>query len=79
MKQIEQKIVILILVILHFSCRTSQDEGQQQPSVSEPDVAIWTQLTTNSPSMHAHNAMAYDTLNNKIINYGGRSGFSRLY
>jgi len=75
MKHIKQNIMILILVILHFSCSYSLDDGQQPPSVSEPDAATWTQLTTNSPSMHANNAMAYDTLNKKIINYGGRSGF----
>jgi len=79
MMHIIQKITIPLLSILLFSCALPQDVGQNQPSDNDPDVATWTKLSTNSPSMHSMNAMAYDTLYKKIINYGGRTGFPDFY
>ena len=68
-----QIITLSLLMIVQFSC--ANNESQQQQSTNNQNVGIWTRLSTNSPSMRASNAMAYDTLHKKIINYGGRSGF----
>lgn len=73
MNHIIQIITLSLLIIVQNSC--TQNESQQQPLANDPVGAIWTKLSTNSPSMHSMNAMAYDTLNKKIINYGGRTGF----
>jgi len=73
MNHIIQKITLSLLMIVQLSC--AQNESQLQPSTNTANDAIWTQLLANGPSMHANNAMVYDTLNKKIINYGGRSGF----
>ena len=70
-----QKIALLILMLGQFSCNSTQDEGQVLAVANDPDVATWTKLSTNSPRMHSECAMAYDTLNKKIIIYGGRTGF----
>lgn len=75
MNNMIRKITPALLMIVHFSCTSPQDAGQDQPTANNPDVAAWTRLTTNSPRMHAENAMAYDTLYKKIIIYGGRTGF----
>ena len=72
MNYIIQKVTLALLMIVQFSC--AQNANQPEPSAN-PNIAIWRQLSTNSPAMRANNAMAYDTLHKKIINYGGRSGF----
>ncbi len=76
MKLIKQKIALLSLVILNFSCNSSRDEGLQSPPVSDPGIAKWTHLSTNSPAMQGEYAMVYDTRHHEIIAYGGRTGFS---
>ena len=76
MKHGLQNIVMLISIILYFSCSSSREEGHQPPLVIEQDVATWTRLSANPPAMQGEYAMVYDTLRHYVIAYGGRTGFS---
>ena len=60
------------------SCGFSQDRDITPSPVSESD-ATWTLLAVNSPSMRSGYAMAYDTSHQKIIAYGGRTGFPDFF
>lgn len=62
----ELKIVILLFILVQISCDSS---------LGSQDDASWSVLATNYPEMRGEYAMAYDTLNKKIIAFGGRTGF----
>ncbi len=70
MKHIIKIIVLPLLMILQYSCISSQENKSEQVSAS------WTELpTTNFPLMRGEYAMAYNSRHKKIVAYGGRTGF----
>ena len=71
-------MLIPALSFLMASCGFSQDRDVMPASVNESD-ATWTLLAVNSPSMRSGYAMAYDTSQQKIIAYGGRTGFPDFF
>jgi len=61
-------------MIVLTSCGFSQNESGDDQIVEE-SAATWTVLDVNSPNMRSGYAMAYDTDQQRIIAYGGRTGF----
>jgi len=62
MKQLIQIIVLPLLMILHCSCNSSQENKSEEVSAS------WTELpTTNFPHMRGEYAMAYNSQHKKIV------------
>jgi len=79
MRRLAQHISIPALMIVLTSCGFSQNEATIEQDVEDPIVnnqgVNWTMLDVNSPNMRSGYAMAYDTDQQKIIAYGGRTGF----
>ena len=68
MTNIILKITLSFLMLVQVSY--AKNESEPQLPTDNPNVGTWTKLLTNSPSMRANNAMAYDIFHKKIINYG---------
>lgn len=69
-------VVLLLFIIFHLSCKQVEKSKVDGSEIGKSVVAVWTDLETgNFPSMRAEYAMAYDINNEKIVAYGGRTGF----
>lgn len=61
-----------LIFLFIYSCTSAQDSANVTDPEVNQDIAVWTNISTNHPSMTSAYAMAYDTDNKKIIVYGGR-------